>query len=619
MSQKRLTWPNGTPLNEGEVAELLKAHPDMVGKINKYGYNEAPFYENFWNGLKRGGYEDFAETGDYLYNLAREQTPKYKGSGEADAVGAQNVARETEYQQQTDGSFWAGLGRAAPLAVPVGGVAKGVATAVGKAATRIPAIRNSAATQKLSTALSNFSAKKAAEAAAAPAAAAAANKAVPEIGLLVDGYKGLKNATVNNPRWYVNAPARGALGYTMTNAKDKESASWEHILGYGAGGGAIAGGLGKALGPPLKGAGDRLRKEFEDVRKGFNIPPSSMAHAPIGRVLEVLAGKNHLATELAIKNTQNAHKLARQEIGLPPSTNPLTDVDFNTAKQQPSEIYDSVRGLKDPRGNPLKVSIDQKAQRSLFNSLSADKRRTASVDAGLFRVLENSYRDPKVIVPDLIDDIRQWGDEIKVFKNAGDNSSARYMSAHKKNAENSLAQALEKEAPGKYNEYLDARKKFAKIHALEESLSGEKLNAIKLAAQRVKSGSDKLPGGIKDITDFARRHPKVAFSAADSVDMPWARQSLFSAGGALAGGPWGAAAGALAPPMAREILGSRFYQNAATSPSLNKLGSGLNHLLDYELMPGYWGATRERSTKNPSKPTGMQSPTPNSRSYGRPR
>lgn len=589
MSQKRLRRPDGTPANEREVAKYLIAHPDMAGKFNKYGYEEAPFYENFWNGLKRGGYEDLAETAGYLGSLAFEQTPKYRGSGIADEAGAKNVARETEYQQQTDGSWPAGIGRMLPMAVPIGGLPNGVAKVAGKIATSIPAIRNSAATQKISSALSNFSAKQAVSKAAAPAAVAHANKAVPEIGLLVDAYKGLKKHTINNPRWYVNAPARGALGYTMTNAKDKESASLKNIAMYGALGGGIAGGLGKALGPSLKEAGARLSKEWEDVRKGFNIPPSSMAHAPIGRVLEALAGKNNLATELAIKNTGNAQRLARKEIGLPPSTDPLTELDFNTAKQRPSEIYDSVRGMTDPHGKPLTGVIDQEAQRNNFNSLLADKKRTASVDDGLFRTLGNAYRDPKVTVPDLIQDIRKWGDKIKAFKNAGDNSSAEYMRNHKKNVENSLAQALEKEAPGKYNEYLDARKKFAQIKALESAMNGEKLNAVKLAAQSVKSGTDKLPGGLKDITDFAKRHPRVAFSAADSVTPP--------SGGIVSSV---LKIGRMAP---RKIAGSRFYQNLSANPMLNKWGSGgLNRLLDYDLMPGYWGATLERSRKKPSNP-----------------
>lgn len=589
MSQKRLTRPDGTPANEREVAEFLKSHPDMVGKINKYGYDEAPFYENFWNGLKRGGYEDFAEVIDYGGTALSELFSNKNGFEESDAIGAKNSAREEEYQQQTDGSIAAGIGRMSLVAAPVGAGLKGAATVAGKVATRIPAIRNSAATQKISTALSNFSAKKAADKASTAAGVAAANKAVPEIGLLVDGYKGLKKHTINNPRWYVNAPARGALGYTMTNAKDKESASWEHILGYGALGGLAAGGLGKALGPSLKEAGARLSKEWEDVRKGFNLPPSSMAHAPIGRVLEALAGKNNLATELAIKNTGNAHKLARQEIGLPPSANPLTELDFNTVKQRPSEIYDSVRNMTDAQGKPLMGVIDQEAQRNNFNSLLADKKRTASVDDGLFRTLGNAYRDPKVTVPDLIQDIRKWGDKVKSFKNSGDNSSARYMSAHKKNVENSLAQALEKEAPGKYNEYLDARKKFAQIEALKSALVGEKLNAVKLAAQSVKSGTDKLPGGLKDITDFAKRYPKVAFSAADSVNTP--------------SGNLIASALRLAPALPRKIVGSRFYQNLSANPIFNKWGGGgLNHLLDHDLMPGYWGATLERSNKKPSKP-----------------
>ncbi len=584
MSRERLRKADGTPLNEYEVAQYLKARPEMRGKFNKYGYVEGSWYENFARGLKRGAVEDFGETFDYLGNLALEQTPKYKGSGRADAVGSKNKANETDYQQQTDGSFAAGLGRVAPLLATPGGLAVLGGKAATMAVKSIPVLKNSSQIQKVSQALSNFAAKKAANKAATSAGVAQANAKMPEIALLVDGYKGLKKLTVDNPNWLANAASRGALGYTATNAKDAESASLSNILGYGALGGVAASGLARAVGPSLKDVGDKLRKEVEDVKKGFSIPPSSKVHAPIGRLLEALAGKNNVATELGIKNTQNAQKLARQEIGLPPTTNPITDMEFELAKQQPNAVYNSIRNLTDAQGNPLRVPIDRLAQRDLHSKLMSDKRRTATVDKKLENVLGRSYPDPTASVPDLIQDIRRWGDMATAFKKADDNASASYISQHRKNIENSLSNALENAAPGKASEYIDARKKFAQIRDLELARggNGEKLNAVKLAGARVKSGSDKFTGGLKDIADFAGRHPSIAFSGADTVTLP--QTNTIASLARLIG-----------PTASRKLIASRPYQHLSTNPWLNIPGAAVNHLLDSNLMPGYWGAVTERA------------------------
>lgn len=581
--RNRLRAPDGSFATQEEIDVLRNIRPDIAKKYNKYGYEESGPLDNFMSGINRG-ISDYTESADYLGNLALEQAPKFKGSGRADAVGAANNEREQEYQKMTEGSIAAGAGRMVANIIPGFLPMAGPARLASAAAKVLPKLGNAKTLQVAGESLKKFSNNSA----RAKQALIETINADPLLSTAKKGVVGLGKATVNNPRWYVSAPSKGVAGYLSTNSKDAESVSPENIGLYGGLAGGVAGGLGRMIaGPQLLQNPDKLAYNSQAVKEGFSIPPSSMVHAPIGRIMEAFASNSALKSELAIKNTNNAHRLARQDIGLPVNTNPITKAEFAMAEAQPASVYDSIKSMK-LRGKP-----DKKVQQNLLKEYVIDKERFRAGDPKVGDILKNAYSKASYPISKLMDDIRDSGDLVKQFKKEGDTKSSDLMSDIKKSIEDTVYSRLDRHSPGKAAEYKSARRTFAKIHELEEAISKEKLSGPKLAAARKRANMNAYTGGLKSIADFANKHPSVAFTEADSPNFPRLMTGALGAGGMYLNPTYGVLAAAL-PYAAQKFLSSRLYQHLATDPKLNKISEAIGYPLQGQMMPGYWAGALER-------------------------
>jgi hypothetical protein len=184
----RILQPNGKPFTPAQYEQIFKENPELRGKYNKYGYEESDGLKNFGRGALRS-LKDIGDSAEYLFAKGKdwwhEGEKGYKPV--AKEVSDRNIKSEQDYQEMTDGSIAAGLGRAGGTIgttfIPVGGVAAKLAQVGSKAASmaRLPTI----AVKPIS----------------------ALNKTA--------------SALYNSPNTIIRGATRGTLGYGATNAKMK--------------------------------------------------------------------------------------------------------------------------------------------------------------------------------------------------------------------------------------------------------------------------------------------------------------------------------------------------------------------------------------------------------------
>lgn len=520
----RILQPNGKPFTPAQYEQIFKENPDLRVKYNKYGYEESSGLKNLGRGALRS-LQDMGDAGNYGYAKLKDWWNEGKKGYKpvTKEVSDRNIKSEQDYQEMTDGSVAAGLGRfgGSVLTPGLGGpsvLIRGVATAA-KLGTKLPSLNKIIlATTKAPTISKSYT---------------------------KTALKGARD---------------GMLGYLSTGAKDENSASLKNILTYGAGGGALAAGAGRLIGGP-SGAAKKMSDIGEHVSQGFAVPPSSMPHAPIGKALEGIAGKNNVKNEIAIRNTANAQRLARKELGLPVNSDPITDVEIALAKEAPNKIRNEISNsgaVVYPNKNKLKELTDE-----FYSRLDT---RPANVP-NLKKALEDGYTKNSYHVSEMLDSSQFYRDLASDLYSSSDSHIRKFGDIPKrfsKEIDDSINSSLN---GNMINDLNRMRKDYSKIYSVRDARDFEKLNPLKLARK-----NKPYTGGLKSISDFARAYPNVAHSKFDRADYLNAgnilRSSVLGAGGGLFGGPYYSLL-SLLPPAASKIVSHPLYQRAATSKLVN--------------------------------------------------
>jgi len=279
---------------------------------------------------------------------------------------------------------------------------------------------------------------------------------------------------------------------------------------------------------------------------GYVIPPSTTNPSWLNRSLESLAGKDATKHAASFQNQEVTNSLARKALGLDDSVS-LSDDVLRGIRKEAGKSYADVAALDSTAPNVLE---------ELKNS----------------RFQANAY--------------------MKFYGRSGDPKALAEANMHKEAADK-LESALEQAATF-YNkpELLDAlkasRKQIAKSYTVDRALNDATGNVNAKLIGKAFEKDAPLTGELETIGKFASAFPQ-ASRLADDIGSPgvsklkFALASILGTGGAVGGGPVGAAAGALpfvAPDLAKSLILSKGYQSLMANPKYgigptNKLAKAL--------------------------------------------
>lgn len=265
---------------------------------------------------------------------------------------------------------------------------------------------------------------------------------------------------------------------------------------------------------------------------GYAIPPSSANPSWINRTLESLAGKEATRQAASVKNQEVTNALARKALGLADDTALSDDVlkQFRATAGQP---YKDVAALDEAAGPALESLKDARFQ---TNAYMKHYNRTA---------------DPASLA------------KAREFGETAENLEASLEDFAKMHDMPDLIDALR-----------TARKQIAKSYTVERALNDATGNVDARQIAKQLSNGAPLTDELETIGKFASAFPQ-ASRLADDIGSPgvsklkFALGSILGTGGAVGGGPVGAAAGALpfvAPDAAKALILSKPYQAIATTP-----------------------------------------------------
>ncbi len=305
---------------------------------------------------------------------------------------------------------------------------------------------------------------------------------------------------------------------------------------------------------------------IEQARKvGIKLPPSEVARAPIGKVLEGASGKVQTEKALSRDNAKIVNRLAAKEIGLS-ERQPMTEANIARQKQKAFKVYDRVR-------NAGRIAMDDqyRAELNAVKELTAQEATDFPEDTNELIDKEIKKFDvPGASSASMLSKIKSLRERAGKNMQATDAEKFELGIAQKKIA-TAMENLIERQVSdqGLVGEFRQARTQLAKIYNVEEALgpSGNLTPAI--LARQLKRGVP-LSGGLKDIAELYQEFPQVLRSV-DGLGGHTAFSALdYLVGGVeIAANPRKGAAivGALAGrPLARGIIKSRPYQRAAIKP-----------------------------------------------------
>lgn len=346
---------------------------------------------------------------------------------------------------------------------------------------------------------------------------------------------------------------------------------------------------------------------------GYRIMPSEAAikggTAPVGKLVEGLAGSAKTGVDATVKNQAVTNRLASQELGAPKGAM-LTPETLDALRKPHNAVYDEVAKLSDlsykgPMGQPIKVG-------------------KITADAQYYKDLNDIGRTPGNSFPDAktpgIDELRQQyavkdfnsADAVLQIRNLRKNAQANYkassmnmaadspMLAEKADAQMGIANALEGQLdraatnlPGKLSDptliprWKAARQGLAKINTVDNAIKAGTTDVSAPALAKQLNKGAPLSGHLKTIADTANAFPiSVRDITAVRNKVPInALEGFMGTGGVVGqlafGEPHAALVGLsamLARPAARSALLSKPIQGGmlphALSPEMLKLLGG---------------------------------------------
>lgn len=301
---------------------------------------------------------------------------------------------------------------------------------------------------------------------------------------------------------------------------------------------------------------------------GYLVPPSTVQPTLRNQILESISGKAATQQAVSQRNWETSDALARKALGLAENT-PLTEEAMRSVRKQAySTGYAPIESVGQiSTGRLYRKALDDieakytGAERSFPGAVKADVKemvqplRRRSFDAGDALKMTQVLRD-----------------EAGTAFAAGDAA----LGKAKRAAATAIEDQIERGLSGSANaaqlleNFRSARQLMAKSHTVEQAIkSGSgSIDANKIAAQLQKGAP--LTGELKTIGEFANTFRK-ANQTPQVVGSPGVSKlgavmsGLMGGGGALAAGPYGAAAGAavpfIAPAAAQKLILSNRYQS----------------------------------------------------------
>jgi len=272
---------------------------------------------------------------------------------------------------------------------------------------------------------------------------------------------------------------------------------------------------------------------------GYTVPPTAANPTWINRTLESLAGKEATRQAASVSNQNVTNALSRKALGMADDA-ALTDDALSAFRKSAAQPYREVSAL-----GPQAADVLEQLKQARHDATAYFKHYDRSADP-------NSLKQAKSM-QEAAESLEQ---QLEQFANAA--------------GRDDLIPALR-----------DARRQVAKSYtinrALNDSTGNVDARALASALRRGAPLSDELETAARFASAFpgANRTPEAI--GGDGVSkLKFALSALMGTGGAAAGGPMGAAVGALpfvAPDITRKVILSSPYQSAMATPQYG-IGTG---------------------------------------------
>jgi len=348
-----------------------------------------------------------------------------------------------------------------------------------------------------------------------------------------------------------------------------------------------------------------LRNQVRDetIRKaqteGYLVTPGSITPSAQNVLLERIAGKTRTQQLAAVENQVVTDKLARRAAGLPEDT-PLTSEAMQAIRKE-----EFIKGYA-PIGAIGIVPVDRSFANKLNDIESKYSGAGKSFPGAIPQPVKNLIDGFKVNQFDSADALeasRALREQAKGSFRTGENALGKAQSDVAKALEDQIERHLTnagQPAQQILDQFRESRRRMAVSHSIEDAIveGGGAVNARKLAAD-LQSGKY-LSGDLKTIAAFANVARPVT-PVPGTMGTPGSQNFLgYGAGGiaaglgALAGGPFTAAIGAVAPATtsaaARNYLLSKMGQSRALPtyerPMINMLSTQPSNNLFMSTMTG---------------------------------
>lgn len=268
---------------------------------------------------------------------------------------------------------------------------------------------------------------------------------------------------------------------------------------------------------------------------GYDIPASVTNPSWINRTVESLAGKNALQQSASVNNSEVTQNLARKALGFADDV-ALSPGTLAADRAAAGKAYGEVAAI-----NAKSAKLVEALKEARFNKNAFYKHYNVSAD------------------PKSLKQAEKFGLEADAIE-----SSLESM-------------AIKAGKPDLVAAMRDARQQIAKNYSVDAAMNPAtgSIDAMKFAQALRKDAP--LTGELKQIAEFASAAPKYAKTpesiGGDGVSkLKFALATILGSGGAAAGGPIGATAGALpfvVPDAAKALALSKGYQSAMGTPSYN--------------------------------------------------
>jgi|GEM_PF-1176259 len=321
----------------------------------------------------------------------------------------------------------------------------------------------------------------------------------------------------------------------------------------------------------------------EATAAGYVIPPTSVNPSLTNKTLESISGKIATAQAASVRNQQVTDSLARKALGLPDDFQLTADALSQYRKEAFEAGYEPLKKIG-------QVNVDQQFKDALDGIIKrfTGKGTIPAMERPEIAQLVDSYRLPGFDSGDAVEAISQLRLNAGSAFARGENELAHATRAVANAIEGQLERAAANISPDLLEAFRQSRMNIAKSHTVEKAL---RQGAGSIDASKIASQIKKVPLSeeLDLIARFANAFPKANQASAQVAGpgvskLAAAAAPIFAGGGAVVGGPVGAAiAGAVpfvVPPAARAGLLSGVYQRGlgkATTVQPSRLGGLLGN------------------------------------------